>query len=192
MLNDYYPLPFKSCLGFKFEFQIWMMFLKSTGNTKLWPTVYRRNRIMSALLDPEARKQLLEARFDGGIVENCIVSPPIAFGKESTNASSASTDIDNFSSPKETAFVESANYSNDSLSNSHLSRKENLKLNVPGEQQDVGAKRPLEFESADSVEFLEEKSAKLKKIDELNSPEKVVVVGKEYFCFIHFVYLNIV
>ena len=135
---------------------------------------------------PDRKFQLLQARIDGGVIENGVItSPPTVIDtKETTNNSTVATRLDIFASPKEVIQIDTnSNSSTGSRSNSRLSAKENrMKANSQSQEKLNSAKRPLEFDSNDSFDgFEEEKSAKQKKEDLLSpepaEPEKVAAAG---------------
>ena len=140
---------------------------------------------------PDRKKQLLLARFNGEEVENGVIisspSPvnitPVNTEKESADVGSINsvpTRLDSFASPREGSRHDSNSQDAGSRSSSRLSLKENRQSNAG----DGSAKRPLEFDSSDSIGMREEKAPKSKRTDRLMEspePEKAttVVAGED-------------
>jgi len=141
---------------------------------------------------PDRKKQLFLARLNGEAVENgVIITSPLATTpanntekerSDSVSSSSVPTKLDSFASPKESSRHEAVSPEAGSRSSSRLSVKENRqKINVVAEKEG-SAKRPLEFDSSDSIGLREESKPKSKRTEIIiDSPEpeksSVVVTG---------------
>jgi hypothetical protein len=79
---------------------------------------------------PEKRKQLFEARFDGGVVEKGVIitSPTGASSNADLGANSVPTRLDSFASPRDGSRHDSISSEAGSRSNSRLSITENKSL----------------------------------------------------------------
>jgi hypothetical protein len=139
---------------------------------------------MNVLPLDEKRRQFLEARLEAGTVENGVITSPAAHSNHGTNASTAATQIDTITSPKEVINIDSSSCGSGSRSNSRLSLKENRTAGNGQNDRETAVKRPLEFASSDSFDAIrDDKSIKVKRTEpvDIDSPEPekpVAAAGK--------------